>query len=204
MKPNRVPDDLIQAGFDAIRVWYAAHSGPNAYLDDRTRMRLVLAAALTVHNEQVEQPLRERAEAAEAQLKALMQYTREIGEVQAGLPTLEAAMARASYWQALQRATAEGARRWQARARTAEGAWSAQQDIIEAERRRADAAERELAEVRERIGEGETPGSYCPWCGRPVRLDLDGLIPPHSRPGYIHECPGTHRRPSPEGAEERA
>lgn len=131
MKPNRVPDDLIEAGFDAIRAWYAAHPDPNSYLDDRTQMRLVLAAALTLYNEQVEQPLRERAETAEAQLKALMQYTHEIGEVQAGLPTLEAAMARASYWQALQRATAEGARRWQVRAET---------------------AERKLAEVRKRVG----------------------------------------------------
>lgn len=71
MKPNRVPEDLIQAGFDAIRAWYAAHPGPNAHLDDRTQMRLVLAAALTLRNEQVEQPLRERAEKAEAELAAL-------------------------------------------------------------------------------------------------------------------------------------
>lgn len=71
MKPNRVPGDLIQAGFDAIRAWYAAHPGPNAYLDDRTQMRLVLAAALTVRNEQVEQPLRDRAEAAERDLAEL-------------------------------------------------------------------------------------------------------------------------------------
>lgn len=60
MKPNRVPEDLIQAGFDAIRAWYAAHPSPNAYLDDRTQMRIVLAAALTVHDQQVEQQVRER------------------------------------------------------------------------------------------------------------------------------------------------
>lgn len=68
MKPNRVPDDLIEAGFDAIRAWYAAHPSPNSHLDDRTQMRIVLAAALTLHNEQVEQPLRERVERAERDL----------------------------------------------------------------------------------------------------------------------------------------
>lgn len=71
MKPSRVPEDLIQAGFDAIRAWYAAHPSPNAYLDDRTQMRIVLAAVLTAHNERVEQPLRERAEAAERELAEL-------------------------------------------------------------------------------------------------------------------------------------
>lgn len=71
MKPNRVPDDLIEAGFDAIRAWYAAHPSPNAYLDDRTQMRIVLAAVLTVHNERVEQPLRKRAETAEHELAEL-------------------------------------------------------------------------------------------------------------------------------------
>lgn len=60
MKPNRVPEDLIQAGFDAIRAWYADHPSPNAYLDDRTQMRIVLAAALTLHDQQVEQQVRER------------------------------------------------------------------------------------------------------------------------------------------------
>lgn len=71
MKPNRVPDDLIEAGFDAIRAWYAAHPGPNSYLDNRTQMRIVLAAVLTVHNERVEQPPRERAETAECELADL-------------------------------------------------------------------------------------------------------------------------------------
>lgn len=71
MKPNRVSEDLIQAGFDAIRAWYAAHPSGNAYLDDREQMRIVLAAALTLRNEQVEQPLRERAEAAERELAEL-------------------------------------------------------------------------------------------------------------------------------------
>lgn len=69
MKPNRVPEDLIEAGLDAIRAWYAAH--PGKYLDDRTQMRIVLAAVLTVHNDQVEQPLRERAETAEAEVEQL-------------------------------------------------------------------------------------------------------------------------------------
>lgn len=73
MKPNRVPEDLLQAGFDAIRAWYAAHPGSNSYLDDRTQMRLVLAAALTVHNQRVEQPLRDRAEAAERELVELQE-----------------------------------------------------------------------------------------------------------------------------------
>ena len=73
-----------------------------------------------------------RAEAAEAQLKAVMQYTHEIGEVQAGLPSPEAAVARAGYWQALQRVSAQGARE---------------------QSERADAAEKELAGLRERIGE---------------------------------------------------
>lgn len=68
MKPNRVPEDLIEAGFDAIRAWYEAHPSSNSYLDDRTRMRIVLAAVLTLHNERVEQPLRERAETAEREL----------------------------------------------------------------------------------------------------------------------------------------
>lgn len=55
MKPNRVPDDLITAGFDAIKAWHTAHPGPNAYLDDRTQMRIVLAAALTLHDQRAEQ-----------------------------------------------------------------------------------------------------------------------------------------------------
>lgn len=71
MKPNRVPADLVEAGFDAIRAWYAAHPGPNDYLNDRAWMRIALAAALTLHNEQVEQPLRERAETAERELAEL-------------------------------------------------------------------------------------------------------------------------------------
>jgi len=58
LKPNRVPDDLIEAGFDAVRAWYAAHPGPNSYLGDRTQMRIVLAAALTLHDQRVEQQLR--------------------------------------------------------------------------------------------------------------------------------------------------
>lgn len=53
MKPNRVPDDLIQAGFDAIRDWHAAN--PRKYLDDRTQMRIVLAAALTLHDQRAEE-----------------------------------------------------------------------------------------------------------------------------------------------------
>lgn len=73
MKPNRVPDDLIQAGFDAIRAWYAAHPGSNSYLDDRTQMRIVLAAALTVHDQQVEQQVRERI-AAELWKLPIVQY----------------------------------------------------------------------------------------------------------------------------------
>lgn len=60
MKPNRVPEDLIKAGFAAIRAWREEHPGPNAYLDDRTEMRLVLAAVLTIRDEQVEQLVRER------------------------------------------------------------------------------------------------------------------------------------------------
>lgn len=79
MKPNRVPDDLIQAGFDAIRAWYEAHPSPNSYLDDRTQMRIVLAAVLTLHNERVEQSLRERVETAErelAELRASFEFAR--------------------------------------------------------------------------------------------------------------------------------
>lgn len=77
MKPTRVPDDLIEAGFDAIRAWHAANPGSNSYLDDRTQMRIVLAAALTLHDQQVEQPLRERVEAAE---RALAEMQERIGE----------------------------------------------------------------------------------------------------------------------------
>lgn len=158
MKPNRIPDDLIQAGFDAIRDWYAAHPSPNAYLDDRTQMRLVLAAALTLRNEQVEQPLRERAETAEVVLaerkeaEALLEQLRspEIVDCDSQLLTrwiskaighgMEAAKLRAEL--AKVRAAHD----------SAVGAWSAQQDIIEAERSRADVAERKLAEMREQVG----------------------------------------------------
>lgn len=77
-----------------------------------------------------------RAETAETQLKAVMQYTHEIGEVQAGLPSPEAAVARAGYWHALQKASAENARKWQERAET---------------------AEHELAELRAQIGTPADP-----------------------------------------------
>lgn len=158
MKPNRVPADLIEAGFDAIRAWYAAHPSPNTCLDDRTQMRIVLAAALTLRNEQVEQPLRERAEVAEAVLveheeaKALLERLRspEIADYDSQL------LAR---W--ISKAIGHGMEAAKLRAELAKvrvahdsavGAWSAQQDIIQAERRRADAAECTLAEMRERIG----------------------------------------------------
>lgn len=168
MKPNRVPSDLIEAGSDAIRAWYAAHPDPNSYLDDRTQMRLVLAAALTLYNEQVEQPLRERAETAEAQLKALMQYTHEIGEVQAGLPRREAAVARAGYWESLQRATARSAGEM---------------------RERVEVAERELAELRERVGDlGEEWG--CRYKGGDMLrgFESEADVRSGSAPGVIVYC----------------
>lgn len=55
MKPNRVPDDLLKAAGDAVRAWYLARPNPNSHLDDRTQMRLVIAAALTLHDERAEQ-----------------------------------------------------------------------------------------------------------------------------------------------------
>lgn len=80
MRPNRVPDDLIQASFKAIRAWHTANPGSNSYLDDRTQMRIVLAAALTLHSQQVEQPLRERVEAAERELAEARARLEAIGE----------------------------------------------------------------------------------------------------------------------------
>lgn len=63
---------------------------------------------------------------------------------------------------------------------------------------RAKRAEKELAELRGRIGKGETPDSHCPWCGMAMWLDTDGLAPLHDHPINGGRCPGVGRRPSDE------
>lgn len=65
-------------------------------------------------------------------------------------------------------------------------------------RERTETAERALAELRERIGKGEAPDSYCPRCGMAMWLDADGLAPLHDHPVNGGRCPGMGRRPSDE------
>lgn len=191
MKPNRVPDDLIQASSDAIRAWCTAN--PDKYLDDRTQMRIAVAAALTLHNEQVEQPLRERAETAEREVVELRAEAADPYSPQHIAESVK--RARCQRDEAVEAIAAERdeyvAELAELRA-SFEFARTAQHEQWE----RAVKAEKELADLRERIGKGETPDSHCPWCGMAMWLDGDGLAPLHDHPVNDGRCPGIGRRPS--------